>query len=134
MKLDLTALVNAIARLEEGVAVYARDEAQTLIRDAVIQRFEFTDEISHKMLKRYLEEAPPTSELYDTMSFQDLIRSGNEQGLLLGDWPTWKTYREIRARTSHTDDERVALEVIAGIPSFLEEARYLRNQIEQRQT
>jgi hypothetical protein len=32
------------------------------------------------------------------MSFQDLIRSGNEQGLLLGDWPTWRRYREMRSK------------------------------------
>ena len=31
------------------------------------------------------------------MSFADLIRSGNEQGLLLGTWPDWKRYRDMRA-------------------------------------
>ncbi|MDP1832835.1 MAG: nucleotidyltransferase substrate binding protein [Geothrix sp.] len=133
MTLDLTPLVNAIARLEEGLEAYGRDTSQTLIRDGLVQRFEFTYEIGHKMLKRYLEASSPTPDDFDRMPFQDLIRSGNEQGLLLGDWPTWKTYRDMRSKTSHTYDEGVALEVVGGIPAFLEEARYLCGQIQQRQ-
>jgi len=132
MTLDLKPLLNAIARLEEGWAAYQRDTTQTLIRDGLIQRFEFTYEISHKMLKRYLESASPTPEQYDTMPFQDLIRYGNEAGLLLGDWPTWKGYRDMRAKTSHTYDEEIALEVVAGIPAFMDEAKYLRDKLSQR--
>ncbi len=133
MTLNLAPLTNAIARLEEALEEYARDPSHTLIRAGLVQRFEFTYEISHKMLKRYLEEMSPTPEQYDSMPFPDLIRSGNEQGLLLSGWPKWKTYRDMRAKTSHTYDEQVAREVVAGIPEFLEEARHLCHQIEQRQ-
>jgi nucleotidyltransferase substrate binding protein (TIGR01987 family) len=132
MTLDIQPLRNAIARLEEGLQIYQHDTTETLIRDGLIQRFEFTYELTHKMLKRYLEFVSPTPGEYDRMSFQDLIRSGNEQGLLLGDWPKWRGYREMRAKTSHTYDEETALQVVAGIPPFLEEARYLRNQLDQR--
>ena len=132
MKLDLTSLINAITRLEEGLDAYGRDTSQTLIRDGLVQRFEFTYEVAHKMLKRYLEYASPSPEQYDNMPFQDLIRSGNEQGLLLGDWPKWKGYRDMRAKTSHTYDEKIALEVVAGIQPFLDEARYLRDQLRKR--
>ena len=134
MKLELAPLVNAIARLEEGIYGYERDKTQTLIRDGLVQRFEFTYEISYKMLKRFLQQIGPNPEEYDSMPFSDLIRSGNEQGLLLGDWPKWKTYRDMRAKTSHTYDEKIALEVVAGIPAFLEEARYLCDRLKQRQT
>ncbi len=132
MTLDIAPLANAIGRLEEAVVIYERDKAQTLIRDGLIQRFEFTYEIAHKMLKRYLESASPTPEQFDSMPFQDLIRSGNEQGLVRGDWSVWRTYRDMRSKTSHTYDEGIALEVVAGIPPFLDEARYLRDQLRQR--
>ena len=66
------------------------------------------------------------------MPFQDLIRSGNEQGLLRGDWPAWRRYRDMRARTSHTYAAAVAEQVAAGIPDFLAEAMYLRDQLQQR--
>jgi nucleotidyltransferase substrate binding protein (TIGR01987 family) len=130
--LDLTPLNKVLIRLSEGIARYERDTTDTQIRDGLIQRFEFTYELSHKMLKRYLEQASATPEEYDRIPFQDLIRAGNEQGLLLGDWPQWKIYREMRAKTSHTYDEDVAREVVDQIPAFLEEATYLRDQIKSR--
>ena len=129
---DITPLLNAIARLEEGWEAYQRDTTRALIRDGLIQRFEFTYEIAHKTLKRYLEYASPSPAEYDGMPFADLIRSGNEQGLLLGDWPKWKGYRDMRAKTSHTYDEETALKVVSGIPEFLDEARYLSEQLSQR--
>lgn len=132
MKLDISSLELVITRLQEGIARYRQDTGDTQIRDGLIQRFEFTYELSHKMLKRYLESTSPTPGDYDSMPFSDLVRTGNEQGLLLGDWPKWKVYREMRARTSHTYAETVALEVVATIPAFLAEAIYLRDQLRLR--
>ena len=131
-ELDLTPLVNARLRLAEGLARYQLDIHDAQIRDGLIQRFEFTYEISHRTLKRYLETVSATPGEYDTMPFADLIRSGNEQGLLHSSWPVWKGYREMRSKTSHTDDEGTAIEVASGIPDFLEEARYLLAQLQQR--
>jgi nucleotidyltransferase substrate binding protein (TIGR01987 family) len=130
--LDLHPLERAIERLDEGWARYQQDITDIQIRDGLIQRFEFTYEIGHKMLKRYLEFASPTPSVYDDMNFADLIRSGNEQSLLLGAWPDWKRYRDMRSKTSHTYDEDVALEVVGGIPSFLAEVCYLRDQLKAR--
>jgi nucleotidyltransferase substrate binding protein (TIGR01987 family) len=131
-KLNLAPLENAVSRLTEGLARYEKDISDTQIRDGLIQRFEFSYEISHKMLKRHLEAVSPTPEQFDAMAFADLIRSANEQGLLLGDWSSWKIYREMRSKTSHTYDEEIAIEVVQGIPAFLEEARYLLKQLQQR--
>ena len=130
--LDISSFEKAIARLDEGLVRYRRHTADTQIRDGLIQRFEFTYELSHKMLKRYLASVSPTPVEYDGMPFADLIRSGNEQGLLLGSWPDWRTYREMRGKTSHTYDEGKALEVVAGIPGFLAEATFLRDQLRRR--
>ncbi|MEK9816863.1 MAG: nucleotidyltransferase substrate binding protein, partial [Limnobacter sp.] len=44
----------------------------------------------------------------------------------------WKKYREMRSRTSHTYDESVALQVVAEIPAFLQEARFLNAQLHAR--
>ena len=131
-RLDIRSLEKAVDRLQEGLDRYRRDTTDTQIRDGLIQRFEFTYELSHKMLKRYLEATSASPEQYDAMPFPDLIRSGNEQGLLLGDWPRWRAYREMRSRTSHTYDEEVALAVVAGIPDFLEEAVQLRDRLRAR--
>lgn len=130
--LHLSPLSNAIDRLDEGIVRYQTDTSDTQIRDGLIQRFEFTYEISHKMLKRYMEMASATPEQFDGMPFQDMIRSGNEQGLLLSDWPRWRTFRDMRSKTSHTYDEAKALEVVAEIPAFLEEAKFLLVQLKDR--
>lgn len=130
--LDLSPLERAIERLAEGLTRYKRDITDIQIRDGLIQRFVFTYEISHKMLKRYLEAVSATPEIYDSMAFSDLIRSANEIGLLLGDWPVWRLYREMRGKTSHTYDESIAVEVVQGIPAFLSEARHLLQALRQR--
>jgi nucleotidyltransferase substrate binding protein (TIGR01987 family) len=131
-KLNLAPLEKAVSRLTEGLARYEKDITDTQIRDGLIQRFEFSYEISHKMLKRHLEAVSPTPEQFDAMAFADLIRSANEQGLLLGDWSAWRIYREMRSKTSHTYDEEIAIEVVQGIPAFLEEARHLLKQLQER--
>lgn len=132
ISLDLDPLFNAVNRLEEGWLRYQQDTADEQIRDGLIQRFEFTYEISHKMLRRFLMHTSASPEQFREMAFQDLIRSANEQDLLLGDWPDWRRYREMRSKTSHTYDEAVALEVVAGIPAFMDEARHLANRLQAR--
>ena len=122
----------AIRRLEEGLERYRSDTSDIQIRDGLVQRFGFTYELGHRVLKRYLEYASANPGQFDEMTFQDQIRTANEQGLLLGDWPHWRSFREMRARTSHTYNEDVAIEVVIGIPRFLEEAVYLRDRLRER--
>ena len=133
MSLDFSPLENAVQRLEEGLARYNSDPSDIMVRDGLVQRFEFTYELSHKMLRRFMEAAAANPTEFDEADFQYLIRSANEQGLLLGAWPQWRVYRDMRAKTSHTYGEEVALKVVAGIPDFLKEARYLLIQLQQKQ-
>lgn len=125
MPLDFTPLANAVARLDEGLARFRADETDTQIRDGLIQRFEFTYDLAHKMLRRALEEAAATPEEVDRMTFPTLIRTGVEQGLVAGQWPDWRMFREMRNITSHTYDEAKAVQVVAAIPAFLAEAQGL---------
>jgi nucleotidyltransferase substrate binding protein (TIGR01987 family) len=132
LMLDISPLDKAVERLREGLARYVQDTSDTQIRDGLIQRFEFTYELSHKMLRRYLSATAPSPDAIHALAFADLIRAGSDRGLLRGDWPKWRGYREMRARTSHTYDEDTALEVVAGIPEFLFEAEHLRDELARR--
>jgi nucleotidyltransferase substrate binding protein (TIGR01987 family) len=132
IKLDTTSFGNAVRRLREGIVRCEREPADEQIRDGLIQRFEFTYELSHRMLRRYLKEAAASPDEIDRMPFADLIRTANAQGLLRGDWPVWRRFREMRARTSHTYDAKVALEVASGIREFLEEAEHLYAELQRR--
>ena len=129
---EISPFERAIQRLEEGLARYQADTSDTQIRDGLVQRFEFTYELGHTVLKRYLKHASANPEQFDGMEFQDLIRTGNEQGLLLGEWPDWRGFRQMRGKTSHTYNEDIALEVVGDIPRFLEEAIFLRDRLRER--
>ena len=133
MSLDFSPLANAVQRLQEGLVRYSVDTSDVMVRDGLVQRFEFTYELSHKMLRRFLQAASANPAEFDEADFQYLIRTANEQGLLLGAWPQWRVYRDMRSKTSHTYDEEVALKVVAGIPAFFEEAQFVLDQLQQRQ-
>ncbi len=132
--LDLTPLSNAIARLEEGLLRHIRTPEDDQLRDGLIQRFEFTYELSHRTLKRYLRQVSASPDMVDLLPFQDLIRTGSEQGLLRGAWPDWRRFRDMRARTSHAYDAGIAAQVTAGIPDFLDEAVWLREALQAKLT
>jgi nucleotidyltransferase substrate binding protein (TIGR01987 family) len=132
MALDTTSLGNAVQRLHEGIARCEREPRDEQIRDGLIQRFEFTYELSHRTLRRYLMENAASPEEVAQMPFADLIRTGNAQGLLRGDWPVWRRFREMRTRSSHTYDANAALQVVAAIPAFLEEAEHLLAELQRR--
>lgn len=130
IELSIEPLEKAVTALEVALDRYGK-EPDDLIRDACIQRFEFTYELSHKMLKRFLEATSANPDEFDAMPFQNLIRSGSERGLLRSEWPEWRGYRHARTITSHTYDAEKAAEVFAIIPAFLNEARYLRDRLRE---
>ncbi len=131
MELDITSLGNAVHRLRDGVARWRHEPTDEQIRDGLILRFEFTYETSHKMLRRYLKEAAASPDEIGRMPFADLIRTANAEGLVRGDWPAWRRFREMRARTSHTYDAEVASQVAAAIPAFLQEAEHLYAELQR---
>jgi nucleotidyltransferase substrate binding protein (TIGR01987 family) len=133
-QLDLSSIQKAVASLDEAVTEYQKNKNNKFVRDATIQRFEYTYELSHKMLKRYLELTEPSAEEIDQMSFPNLIRTGSERGLILTGWDRWKIFRDARNLTSHTYNEKKASEVCDIIPHFLQDAQYLLSQLKGRMT
>ena len=102
MKIDLSPFEDVIQRLDEGDLRFRSDQSDTQIRDGLIQRFEFTYDLAHKMLRRVMEAASANPAEVDQMSFPTLIRTAHEQGLVSGEWAQWRAYREMRNITSHT--------------------------------
>jgi nucleotidyltransferase substrate binding protein (TIGR01987 family) len=139
MKLDLSSLQKAIAQMEEALSFcnseLARNNPRLALhlRAATIQAFEFTYELSYKILKRYLEATEPNPAAVEEMSFNELVRRGFELGLLQAEITEWKEFRKDRGTTSHTYDEAKAQDVFETIPAFLAEAKFLMSQIQKRQ-
>jgi len=118
--------------LREGLARHRRESADDQRRDGLIQRFDFTYELSHRTLKRFLREDSGSPDEIEQMSFADLIRTASAQGLLRGDWPAWRRFRQMRALTSHTYNATTAEQVVAAIPGFLQEAEHLVAELRRR--
>ena len=137
--IDLSALEKAIAQADEALEFCASDLAVTHprlsvhLRASAIQAFEFTYELTIKTLKRYLSETDPNPASIDELSFNELIRRGYETGLIQAELVVWKQFRQDRGTTSHAYDEKKALEVFAGIPLFIGEAKHLLFEIKRRQ-
>ncbi len=98
MALDTTSFRSAVALLARGLERAAVEPIDELLRDGVIQRFEYTYELSHKFLRRFLEETEPAPEDLRALSFPALIRLGSERGLILNGWDVWPTTGRPAAR------------------------------------
>jgi nucleotidyltransferase substrate binding protein (TIGR01987 family) len=126
-EIDYSPLGNALVRLREGLDALEHEPENTLYRDAVIQRFEFTYDLCASMLRRYVQQAEAASE--SEMTFPALIRTASEYGLLRSGWDVWQEFRKARNLTSHVYNEEVARQVIERIPAFAAEAEFLQVEL-----
>ena len=138
MMLDLTSLENAVVQLEESLELYHSDissnhpRLKRHLRAAVIQAFEFTYELSFKMLKRYLELTSANPSEINNLSFKNIIREGYKQGLLRSELSVWSKFRQNRGTTSHTYNEVKAVDVFEGTQEFLFEAQDFLSRLHER--
>ncbi|MCE2458989.1 MAG: HI0074 family nucleotidyltransferase substrate-binding subunit [Dehalococcoidia bacterium] len=138
MALDLSPLEAAVMQLEEALEIHDSELAlsdprlKRHLRAAVIQAFEFTYELSFRMLRRYLELASPNPAEIDGLVFNEIIRESYRQALVRSELPVWREYRRNRGTTSLTDNEEKAQEVFESVPDFLQDARYLLNRLRER--
>jgi len=129
--LDLTSFSNALQSLLKGIERAQKAPSDEELRDAVIQRFEYTFELSWKMLKRQLENDLPVPSLVDGMSYRELMRIAAERGFV-ADVEKWFVYREQRNITSHTYSRRKAEQVYKTALIFVDDAKALLRELKQR--
>ena len=131
MELITELLEKSLLTLNESWVEYQKDISNTFIRDSVIQRFEYTFEQAHKILRRFLSETESSRAEISEMSFNDIIRLGCKRGLLLNDLEVWDKYRKLRNITSHNHDEYSAEDIIVTMPLFIEDVDYELSKIKE---
>lgn len=131
--IDLSPFEKALGTLDVALTELDKDPQNTFVRDACIQRFEYSFELAHKMLRRYLEESEANADDVKALSFPDLIRLAKVRGLIGDEVADWNSFRKTRNATSHTYDADKAVEVIEALPPFLVSARVLLNRLKERQ-
>ena len=131
MKLDLSSLKKAIESLTKAISRSLKEPEDEEVRDAVIQRFEYTYELCWKMLKRQLEREVPNPAEVDQWSFRDLLRTAAERGILT-QIEAWFEYRRQRNLTTHVYDEKKSKSVYQTATRFLPDAQALLRALQNR--
>lgn len=131
MKLDLSSLQKALKSLDRAIVRSKKAPNDEELRDAVIQRFEYTYELSWKMIKRWLEQVSPNPATIDRLSYRDMIREASEKGIITN-VESWFEYREQRNITVHTYDEEDAKSVYETALKFYIDAEKLFKELNKR--
>jgi len=128
-KLNLTAFERALNSLKSVLKRY-NEEKDIDLRDSIIQRFEYTYAIALKIIVRFINlQGIKTQSI---MTFNEIIRTANQYGLLKSNLIIWDNYRKIRNMTSHTYDEEIANKVLEVIPDFIIEIEFLFTQLKTK--
>lgn len=102
-------LKRAYMKLNEVSEIY--DGKNEIVRDSLIQRFEFTYELTHKTLKEFMKYLGVTLE----NSFPRTIYKKAYTNNLISDDKVWISLLEDRNSTSHIYNENLASEIAERI-------------------
>lgn len=127
MSVSLDELKKAVGSLKISIELYHNaalndTEAKKAFRDACIQRFEYSIELSWKTALKVLGST--------TAAAKPAIREMARSNLILNP-EIWLTFIDARNETSHSYDEDIAKKVFIKIESFLPEAIKLIDQLEK---
>jgi len=102
----------AVARLTEALDELAGNPDSSVIRDGVIQRFEFTFELAWKSLKDYMDDqgADMSAILFSKQVFKAAYAAE-----VIGDEQIWLDMLKARNITSHVYDDQQAANVVAEV-------------------
>lgn len=110
-KIDITSLIKASKTFKDGLSQAKTD----LERDGVIQRFEFTYELSWKALKRIL-----AFKGLDVNNPRDVFREAAKHKFI-SDPTVWFEFIRKRNLTVHTYNADCANEIFESLPKFQKE-------------
>ena len=117
---------NALNRLNDGIVKF--DQTNDLLRDGLIQRFEFTFELAWKALKAIFEEEGLTG----LNSPKTVFREAFSAGLIEKD-ELWLAMLSDRNTTAHIYNEQLAIEICTKIiKEYVCELDQLKEQIKMR--
>jgi nucleotidyltransferase substrate binding protein (TIGR01987 family) len=125
LETKLTNFNNAFNRLKEAIEEFNKDTSSDVIRDGVIQRFEFTYELAWKTTKEYLEDIG----IADKTSPKAVIKEAYAQKLITNE-ANWLFMLNDRNLTSHVYKEEMAEEIAQRIVNtYLSEFDKLINEL-----
>ncbi len=120
--LDLYALHAAINQLEQGLSLADAQPENELMRDGVIQRFEYTMDLCWKIMQRYFKLLQIDASII--RSKNDLFREAARLKIIASA-EAWMMHYAARNETSHDYNTEKARQVYAQVKHFLPDAKKL---------
>src|SRR3990167_1793958 len=134
MKIDVSSLESALKQLNTSMNYLQSEKDPGLkvqFRNSAIQCFEFTYELSYKMIRRYLEQVVSTRDEIRQINFADFVRTAAEAGLI-PDVKRFLRYRESCNITSHTYNQKKAEEVVEVLDDFARDVYFVIQELKKR--
>ena len=130
MKINTDYLDRCIETLESAYGLLSQhapdDVAYRIYRSACVKEFELIEEQCGTLLRRRLREYFAANREADMLAFKDIFRHAAKHVLITGDeCERWLRYRDCRNDAAHRYGEGYAKEVLAALPSFIEDAKAL---------
>lgn len=113
---------NALVRFNEVLSIPKTD----IVRDSAIQRFEFTLDLSWKMLKAFIEDRKGVV----CSSPKECFREAYHLGIIEYD-DEWIKFVDMRNETVHTYNEEIAEKIYAELPNVLKHFEILLTAIKK---
>jgi nucleotidyltransferase substrate binding protein (TIGR01987 family) len=130
--LVLDALEKATIQLEKGIKRCEQNTEDELLRDGLVQRFEYTLDLSWKFLQRCLKERLPVDDRV-IRSRKDIFREAARLHVI-DDAESWILHYDARDDTSHDYDEAKAKRVHARAALLLLDVKKLIKVLETART
>ena len=130
MKINTDYLDRSIETLESAFGLLRQQEpeeiAYRISRSACVKEFEIIEELSGGLLKKRLRGYFASNREADSLYFRDIFRHAARHGLITGDeCERWLQYRDVRNNAAHRYGEAFADDVLAVLPTFIDDARSL---------
>ncbi len=132
MEIDITNLKSAFQTLKSSIKTLEENKTcdfVDMLEDSCIKRFEYTLEISRKIMKRILKKIYGKSEEELTVNNTFRFMQGYK---FIPNWESWKNYYEKRNNTAHEYNLEKSRILIKIIPDFIEDTDILINNIERK--
>ncbi len=127
MSISTQELNKALASLEEALDLYEKAVSDSIekkaFRDACIQRFEFSIELSWKVSVKVMGLTTTAAKI----AIREMARNK-----LISDPQIWFDFVEARNSTSHSYDEDVARKILEVAKQFPAEAKKLIHELEKK--
>lgn len=122
LEVTLKQFENALIRFKEVLNIQKTD----VIRDSAIQRFEFTLDLSWKMLKTFIEDKKGVV----CSSPKECFREAYHSGIIEYD-DEWIKFVDMRNETVHTYNEKIAERIYAELPNVLKHFEILLTAVKK---